>query len=235
MMPDLQTLLAIQERDRRILELKKGLERLPLERDIANGRLKDDEEALATVQAQVNENEIATKNLELDIETRRDSINKLKVQQFETKKNAEYQAMGHEIERYGKEITELEDKELELMEQLEGIKVELEKAKEALANTQSLVDQELAGLDDREKNSGTQIEEANQEKTDLAKNLEDPDRLETYDRIFASKGDFAVVGLEGGVCGGCHMKIPPDNVNQAKSTTELAQCINCGRIAFYVG
>ena len=74
----------------------------------------------------VQENEVAMKNLEIEIETRNDSIAKLKIQQYETKKNEEFRAMGTEIERYGNEVRELEDQELELMEKGETLKANFE-------------------------------------------------------------------------------------------------------------
>ena len=57
------------------------------------------------------------KSLELDVGTRSESIARLKTQQYETRKNDEFSAMGREIERYQNEISALEDQELELMEQ----------------------------------------------------------------------------------------------------------------------
>ena len=40
---------------------------------------------------------------------------RLKTQQYQTRKNDEFQAIGHEIERYENEIRKIEDEELELM------------------------------------------------------------------------------------------------------------------------
>ena len=56
------------------------------------------------------------KSLELDAQSRRDSIAKYKTQQFQTRKNEEFQAIGHEIQRFEKEIEKIEDHEIEIME-----------------------------------------------------------------------------------------------------------------------
>ena len=231
MLPEHETLIAIQERDRRVQDLQRSIDRIPEERDLANYRLKDDQEKVSAAKAKTDEHELAIKNLELDIQTRRDSIGKLKTQQFETKKNEEFRAMGHEIERYDKEVTELEDKELELMEELEALKATLEEAKSGLAKTQELVDEEHAALDERQENAQKQIEELRVELSSLKEKV-DGTQLDLYERLFASKGDFAIVPVNNGVCGGCHMKIPPDNIHRAEHDKTLVSCVSCGRIIY---
>src|SRR5207245_9008673 len=69
-------------------------------------------EALKQKRRQV---EMERKKLELDVGTRAETISRLKTQQYQTRKNDEFQAIGHEIERYENEIRRLEDEELELM------------------------------------------------------------------------------------------------------------------------
>src|SRR5687768_8737937 len=118
MLPVVQQLLVLQDRDQRIISLSKDLKNIPVLQERAKGRLADDEAAVAAALARVREVEIKIKNLELDVQTRRTSITRLKEQQFATRKNEEFRAMNHEIERYEKDISGLEDQELELMEQL---------------------------------------------------------------------------------------------------------------------
>jgi uncharacterized protein len=42
-----------------------------------------------------------------------------------------------------------------------------------------------------------------------------------------------VVGVQHGVCGGCHMRLPPQLVVQCQACKELVTCSNCGRILYY--
>ena len=56
---------------------------------------------------------------------------------------------------------------------------------------------------------------------------------ERYDRIFANRGDSAVVELNGTVCRGCHMKVTPSCVTDAKIEKSLVPCSNCGRFVYY--
>ncbi len=122
MLPVVQQLLVLQERDQRIRALTKDLKDLPLLQQRAKSRLEDDEAAVASALAAVREIELKIKSLDLDAQTRRTSIGRIKEQQFQTRKNEEFQALSHEITRYENEVRALEDSELELMEQLEAVK-----------------------------------------------------------------------------------------------------------------
>ena len=234
MLPVIEKLLVIQDRDQRIRDLRKELERLPLEEEMARQKLEGDENAVAEVKREIQENEVAIKNLELDIETRKDSIAKLKVQQFETKKNNEFQTMGQEIERYGEEVTALEDTELEHMEVGETLAERQAQAEAALATTQELVDSELAQIVARRAQSETTIAELETDRAELAADI-DEDLLSQFDRLFANKGDAAVVPLNNGICGGCHVKVIANTLSIAKSEKEIAQCEQCGRLLYFDG
>ncbi|MEC7357566.1 MAG: hypothetical protein VYC09_03920, partial [Verrucomicrobiota bacterium] len=85
MLEQLENLLVIQDRDQKAKELNSDLERMPIEKEQASLKLAKLKEAVKSVEETIMENEVAMKNLELDINTRKDSIAKLKVQQFETR------------------------------------------------------------------------------------------------------------------------------------------------------
>ena len=104
MLHEIVALQQDQQRDSRLQELHHQLERIPKEQDQARTRLAQNEAAVAEAKSALQHNEIAIKNLELEIETRKETIARLKKQQFETRKNVEYQAVGHEVLRYGGEV-----------------------------------------------------------------------------------------------------------------------------------
>ena len=100
MPPDITALLSLQERDLRLQELRKELKRIPVEQELAGKRLADDQAAVDDAKSSLQENEVAIKGVELDIGTRKESISRLKTQQFETKKNEEYQALRVKVTHY---------------------------------------------------------------------------------------------------------------------------------------
>lgn len=234
MLPVVQQLLVLQERDQRIRSLQKDLKDAPLLEQRAKSRLADDETAVAAALAVVRDIEIKIKNLELDVQTRRNSIERLKQQQFETRKNEEFQALGHEVVRYENDIRGLEDKELELMEQLENAKPALNAANANLAETKRLVDEEIKALQERSKNVEAQLTQGKAERATLAAAI-DGTTLSLYDRLMKSKGDSAVVLLNGEICGGCHVKVVRDTQLKLRADEVMTQCEQCGRILYSEG
>jgi len=228
----IQALLVVQDRDLRILQLKADIDRVPSEKAAAEGRLSDDRRAVEKAETARKEAEVAIRTLETSIATRRDSIAKLTTQQFETKKQDEYTALGSEIERYKETITGMEDEELELMEKVEQIQAELAEASSALARTQELVDEEIGQLDDRSVKAGERVVELTAERDRLAGDI-DGDVLEDYEYHLGSKGDAVVVPLKHGVCSGCHMKVNAGARTLAK-TNEISNCDNCGRFLHFL-
>ncbi len=232
MLPEVEKLLRVQHHDQKIKAIDKELAGIPVEAEDIRDRLVADQRAVETAKTEMQQTEVAIKNLELDVATRRSTIGKLKVQQFETRKNEEYQRMGLEIERYTAEIAGLEDREIELMEKAETQKKALEAARSQLQENEVSVKEELEDL------------EALSEKlkADRAAELAERDRLtaeldsavlDNYQRLFKSKAGIAVAGLVDEVCQGCHMKVVKSTVIEVKAEQRLAHCENCGRILYW--
>jgi predicted nucleic acid-binding Zn-ribbon protein len=233
MLPVVAQLLQLQERDQRIRSLTKDLKDNPKLQERAKGRLADDEAGVAAALGRMREVEIKIKTLELDVQTRQNTIARLKDQQFATRKNEEFQAMGHEIQRYEKEVTGLEDQELELMEQLEGVKPGYASAQQQLAATKKLVDDELKELAERAKAIEARLEDLKTERANIAAPIE-PEILSLYDRLTKNKGD-AVALMEYGICKGCHVKVVSGTLQSLKADENITQCEQCGRILYQEG
>ena len=232
MLDEVKNLLIIQDRDQTISKLEKELTRLPGEEEQARRKLAGDNAAVEDLSTKIKENAVATKSLEIDVETRRDTIAKLKLQQYETKKNEEFQALGHEIVRYGEEVEKLEDEELEMMEAAEKLKADLAEAEEKRTGTQKLVDDELAQISARRTNVERELSETRDDRAQLVSAIEEA-TLDRYGRIFAKKGDAAVVPLQKGICGGCHMKVTNATLHNVKTEKAIAFCEQCGRILYW--
>lgn len=231
MLPEIEQLLILQDKDQTIRRLHADLKRLPQEEERAKQKLATDQVAVQAAKTRVQENEVTMKNLELQILTRRDTIAKLKVQQFETRKNDEFQALGHEVVRYEKEVTGLEDQELELMEKGEKLRSDLGAALTGLAATEKLVEEELRKLQERQIQVGGQMKDFETKRKEQAGKI-DEDLLETYDRIFKHRGDLAVAPIVGNICRGCNMKVAPSVLVAAKGEKQMVNCSNCGRIVY---
>lgn len=204
---------------------------MPLERQNLESQAAASQAAVDTLKQKSRQLEVDRKKLELDANTRRESILRLKTQQYQTRKNDEFQAMGHEIERYENEIRKIEDDELELMDQAEKVKVELTAEEKKAAGTKDSITRQLNDLQEKSQALESRLQELSKERTELAGKI-DEDAVNRFERLFKSKGDAAIVAVEHGVCTGCHMKLTTATVKGVEAGKEIVSCEQCGRILY---
>jgi predicted nucleic acid-binding Zn-ribbon protein len=228
---ELEQLLILQDRQQKIRQIENEIKNLPFQRKHLDSQLADSAASLEAIKQKARQVEIERKKLELDVGTRSESINRLKTQQYQTRKNDEFQAMGHEIQRYEDEIRKLEDQELELMEQGDKLKVEVAAEEKKAAAMKDSISRQMNDLGEKSKALETRLQELSKERKELAEKMNE-DVLGRFERLFASKGDSAIVAVEHGVCTGCHMKLTTATVNAAEAGKEIVSCEQCGRILY---
>jgi len=232
MLEVIEKLLILQDRDRRIRRVRAELSSIEPQRQAMKSKAAGAQAGLDAARQRVKEIETRRKNLDLEVETKKGQINKYGQQQFETRKNDEYQALAREIEARKGEIIKIEDEEIELMEKAEQAAKQVEAANKVLKEAQAIVDNEVNQLNGSEKNLQKELAELESNRGELAAAVGEVP-LGRYERIMKSRGDNVIVGIEHGVCGGCHMKIPAQVVLHCRAQQELTACTNCGRILYY--
>jgi uncharacterized protein len=232
MLAEIEQLLVIQDHDTNLKALQNELQTLPFERTRLEKAIQDRTTGLERIRLRAKEIEVERKKLELDASTRRDQIAKYKTQQFQTRKNDEFQAIGNEIGRLEKEINQIEDREIDLMEQGETAVREIQRAESEFKVEQAQFQQQLAALKQKSELLSKTLEETKAARLKAAAAVTDQELLGRYERIFHSKGGSAVVPIEHEVCMGCHMKNTTTNVHRAKLAREIVHCEQCGRILY---
>ena len=221
----------LQDRQQKIGQIQNETRTLPLQKRQLEEQLLANAANLEAIKQKARQVEVDRKNMELDVGVRTTSIARLKTQQYETRKNDEFQALGHEIERYEKEITQIEDKELELMEQGDKLKAEIAEEEKKSNAAKDSITRQLSDLESKGTTLQKRLEELTSERGEIAAKI-DEDVLNRFERLFASKGDAAIVALEHEVCTGCHMKVTTQTAVQARAGKELVSCEQCGRILY---
>jgi predicted nucleic acid-binding Zn-ribbon protein len=228
---ELEQLLVLQDRQQKIKQIQTEIKSMPQQRQNLEAQLTANAAALAALKHKGQHLEMDRKKLELDAGTRQESITRLKTQQYETRKNDEFRAMGNEIERYEKEIRAIEDQELELMDQADKLKVEIGVEDKKASGARESIARQMTDLEEKAKTLETRLTELTAERTEAAGKI-DEDLLGRFERLFASKGDAAIVSLEHEVCTGCHMKVTPQTAHRVKNGKEIVSCEQCGRILY---
>lgn len=231
MLDEIRALLVLQDRDRRLLRLDEDMKRIPQDEARARGRLAGDEAALKQAHEALMAAELVVKKHEMDAQTRRTTVSRLKQQQFETRKNEEFQALAHEIARYEKDVDQLETVELEAMEEVDRLRGEQAKAEAALAKTRAIVDEELRSIAERRARLLGDLEEVAAQREKVAANAPE-EMMPLYERLMKTKNGQALAPMADGKCQGCHMKLIQSTVVAVQAGKELTRCEDCGRILY---
>jgi predicted nucleic acid-binding Zn-ribbon protein len=232
MLDAIEKLLVLQDCDRHMLQVRGELARIEPESEMFNSRTAGAQAGLDAAKNRVKQIESDRKKLELDVEAKKQQIEKYAFQQFQTKKNEEYRALAHEIELCKEAIVKLDDQQLELMEKAEAAQQDVAAANRVAAESRKASDGQLADLAKRGENLKKELAELEAKRSQLLEAVDESTRSR-YERLLKNKGATVVVGVQHGVCGGCHMKLPTQILVSCQAQSELVSCINCGRILYY--
>jgi len=229
----IETLLVIQERDIHLLRLHAELDIVPVRKKAIESQLSSAREAMTQSQDKVKHQQAAIKKAELEVETVKEHIGKLRIQQNQLKTNDEFKAMNYEIAHDQEKIATVEDQILVLMESVESAQAELAAAKANVQKEEAGILDQLSKWDDRFSALSQELQQLQTERDALAHHV-DPTWLARYNRIMENKKDTALSCIENGVCGGCHMSIPPHLAHDARRLESMVTCNYCGRMLYVV-
>src|ERR1700720_299934 len=229
MLETIEKLLILQDRDRKIRKVEGELARLEPERQMLRARAAGAQAQLDSAKPRIKQIESSRKDLELEVEAKKEQIARYSNQQLQTRKNEEYRALAHEIETCKEAIFKIENQEIELMEQAEAAQKDAARATQAAIEARKLLDEQVAQLDAREKNLRQELAELGTNREELGSAV-DERAGGRYERLLRNKGENVVVGVQHGVCGGCHMRLPPQVLVTCQGESEVVTCSNCGRI-----
>jgi len=225
----IERLLALQEHDRRLARLRRESQDVPARKAQIEASIQSERDAMAAAEERLKHEQSEAKQIDLEVEAERTRITKLRTQQFEVKSNHDYKTLEHEIKTAEEKIRKLEDGELVIMEKMEATRAFLADRENELKQGENHVKSEISSLEERMTQAAEQIAHMESVRPSLTESI-DAQWLSRYERTFSHRGDFAVVAVENGSCGGCHMKVPPHVAHDARKELEMVTCPYCGRL-----
>ncbi|MEZ5380844.1 MAG: C4-type zinc ribbon domain-containing protein [Microthrixaceae bacterium] len=144
------------------------------------------------------------------------------------KELTDLQSEMNSLKRHRRDV---EDQELDVMEQLEPLDAEREKAKAAQVEAAERRENATARLDAASEVLNGELEGLSARRAELVAHV-DASALSDYERLRAQFGGVAVAQLSGGRCSGCHLSLPAVDLDQIKRAPADAQvsCPECGRL-----
>jgi uncharacterized protein len=139
--------------------------------------------------------------------------------------------MQEELVSLARRISDLEDTELEVMEQLEEAQRERATLLERLSSIDARIDELTVSRDAAAGATNAELASTGARRDQTAKDLP-PDLLALYERIREQKGGVGAALLRQGRCGGCRLEITAADLGAIRkaSPDEVVRCEECGRI-----
>lgn len=224
----MQPLLALQELDARIRELQQEIRDIPSRRSQEESRIQESQERVSAAQAELRAVQTRVADFELQAQAVRDRIVKLKQQQMTLKTNKEFKAMEIEISAAQREADSFEGEQITAMDAVTPVKARLKVCEARLAEERAGIAGYLEELDRRLAEAGAALQQVEGERAECVK-LVNAQQVRVYDRLRTSRWP-AIVRLENGVCGGCHMAQSPSIAHLVRRNNALVSCQMCGRL-----
>lgn len=228
----IERLLILQERDSKRLALEQQLKSVPREIAAVETRIATEKAAIETAKAEWQGLESKKKLLEIEIKSAEEKVAKYRTQQVQVRKNDEYQALTHEIETTQAGIGTLEEEEI-------GVMLTIDEAKQRFAAAEAELKKNISGhetrirtLREREVQMQAELKSALEAVAAARPNVPEP-QLKIYDRLAVKPGHPVCVTVNGGKCGGCHLKVPTHIEVMARTGPEIATCDQCGRVVYW--
>ena len=229
--PAIEPLLILQDREQTRRSLNQNLAAVPGDRARVQAKIDAEQNAIEGAKAELRELETSKKLLETEIGSAEDKLGKYRTQQSLVKKNDEYQALGHEIETAEAEISKFEERELEIMYEIDSAKERFAEAEKKLQDNIADHEGKLKVLAERETSLTAELKEA-EGTVEVARSDLDVKSLRLFDQI-APRTFPVCAAVEGGKCGGCHLKVFGESEGIARKGEELSRCDQCGRIIWW--
>lgn len=230
---DLLRLLDLQKVDSTIDRLAARRRNLPeqAELDAAEEKLVALDREIAEQQAVAHEVALRQRKLDGEIEMlgQKAKSEEAKLYSGSIANPKELEDLRREIEAIRRRISGLEDQDLEVMEEREEADGRLQQLLDERAQLRETA-AEAAGRRDRaSREIEGQLAEARARREELGPAVE-LGLLELYEDIRALKDGVAAAALVDGVCQGCHMTLPAQEVYRIRHTEGLVRCDECRRI-----
>ena len=229
----LLTLLQLQRVDSTIDRLQARLAHLPEQAalDTLEAKAQDLDAQIAERQAVFDDVSTRQRRLDFEVDT---LVQKIKAESGRlysgVVSNAkELQDISREVEALKRRKSVLEDNDLDVMEERDGVEKELE----ALTNERSSLAAEIErgrlARDEAAGETSLQLTAAETERQRWVPRV-DPQLLQVYDTIRASKGGVGAAAMVDGTCQGCHMRLPAQEAERVRTAGGLVRCDECQRI-----
>lgn len=230
--PQIEKLLIVQHHDVSLLKIEQDLARIPHERQALETTIAQEQANIEAARQDLIAQEVARKDLDVDVQSKQAALLRFRTQQAEVKKNDEYKALTHQIEQTEADIGSLEEREIELMLEIDRRKELFELEQAGIQKRIEAKHREIDVLAERAVNLTASLEAARAQVTESRVGI-GQNYLEQYDRVKQTvKRAPYLAPIESHKCGGCHLRVSNEVSRAALNAREPHFCDQCARMVY---
>jgi len=196
------------------------------------------EQQLATMQqehdahqAQLGELQKQYRNDESEVRSIEEAIVKTQAKLSSVKTNKEYQAMLKAIEDLEHKKSDLEDRMLEALDEIESAETRSKVLNADFDDLKQEVDEKKAQINQKAEKRQVELNRLQQERASGWDHL--PPKLQAvYQRVCRQGGGVGVAAVAGEICQACRVNIPSQLFIDVLRMHTMIQCPNCQRIMY---
>ena len=228
----IEKLLVVQNCDVALRKIEEKLEQIPGERATIQAAIETEEKHLEDALTRMKQKEVQRSELEAGAASQEQAIIKFRNQQLEVKKNEEYRALGQQIEIARNEISELEEKQLRLMMEIDDEQACFHEEKAKIELRIKEQQRQATILEKHEAGLRESLDGARNAASEVRQGV-DEGYLSHYERVKKlCKRPPYVVPIIDQKCTGCHLKVSNRISADTLNSSELVFCDQCTRIVY---
>ena len=225
----LSQLLDLGKKDQQLKELREKQRTMPQKANVAKNAALEASVKEASLKSLVIDLELKKSQLDLETQTEKSNLRKWEARADKIKGEREYTTLMSEIGGQKKAISDLETKSLQVMQEQDKVRKNLETAQKELAMATALYAEEWSKVENDMNALLMELGELEQDRTKLTGTMQ-VSLLKRYEQIAAKRAGLGVSLLVKEVCQACKRTVPPELFNRVAKGEVLESCPFCNRL-----
>lgn len=234
----LEALLELQELELQLVDIRRELSRKDKQVAAQRSRVDAAQQEMEAHEGQLRRLQLTFNELDSEVKARSGHIDKLRQQLNTVRTNKEYAAVLGQMNNEKADLSKLEGRAMQIMEEIEAKKREIAAVQQARQGEASRLQETQIQFDQTQESLSGRLARLEKQRAEATTKL-DPRVVEQFARLSQRYNGEAMAELQPAdaretefVCGGCFMTKRADIVNALRLRDEVVCCKSCGRILY---
>jgi len=225
-------LYRLQSRIRFVQEREKRRDTVPEDLVEVDREFQEKVQVVTELKQRLTQAELERRRADGELAELRERLKKYQTTLRSVQSSREYSAALNEIDGVERQIRSTEDRALELEEEIEKSRADLDEREKNLPGETEAHEERMKDWRSEQRAINDELAGAREEIQRLEAEIPPRDRAE-FHRLVDKKHGLAVVLVSGNSCSACHVKVRPAAMQQLKQGREIIYCDSCKRILYY--